>query len=270
MALLPWQTASTLWAYAMVAALAVSLRWLGLSWKVSGALTPFLLFWPPASLSLGQLTIPWLFFTAAAYRMRRHPWGSGAAIGLAFSIKYFPGLLLVPFVFQRRWKVIAAFLAASAALVGAVCLLSPAAFARYLAVNPANTAYNINRFDNGAVFTTMLHTVGIPGLVFLGLFFGWIVYANRRTLGQDPTVHGDPWLLWTYFSVALLPISWNYALLPLLPLVIWSVRRRRLLPSLLCVVGVILSSCLPYGGIAPVWQGLSILCFGLALVPGGE
>ena len=59
-------------------------------------------------------------------------------------------------------------------------------------------------------------------------------------------------------------------MLPLLPLVLWTFWRKRLAASLLCVAAVLLASCLPYGGIAPVWQFLSIVCFGLALIPGRE
>jgi hypothetical protein len=265
-ALFSWKIASTLWAYLMVVGLAASFRFFGLTWKLSIGLTPFLLFWPPASLSLGQLTIPWLLFVALAYRLRKNDWGSGIAIELAFSIKYFPGLLLLPYALHRRYKALIAFVVTFCILVAAVYSLNPQGITRYLAVNSTNTTYNILRFDNDAIFTTLYHTVGIPGFVFLAFFFLAILFINRLALFQDPADGDDVWLVLSYFSVALLPISWNGSLLPLLPLIIWAIKRKNFAATLLCMIGIIMASFLPYGGIAPIYQFMSIIFFGSSLM----
>jgi uncharacterized membrane protein len=246
-----------------------SFRFYGLPWKQAIGLTSILLFWPPASASLGQLTIPWLFLIALAYRLRKNALWSGCTIGLAFSIKYFPGLLLAPYALHRRYKALIAFGVTVGILVATVYTLNPQAISRYLAINQTNTTYNILRFDNGAVFTTLSHTAGIPGFTALALFFLIILVVNRHKLLQDPAEGDDIWLILAYFSVALLPISWNYSLIPLLPLIIWAVKRRHLAAMVCCLIGVIMSSILPYGGIAPIWQFCSILFFGLSLVTMG-
>jgi Glycosyltransferase family 87 len=265
-ALFPWKIASTLWAYLMVAGLLFSFRCYGLSWKTSIGLTPILLFWPPASLSIGQLTIPWLFFIALGYRLRKNAWGSGTAIGLGFSVKYFPGLLILPYVLHRSYKAIIGFVVSFCILSAVVYSLNPQAIPRYLAVNKTNTTYNILRFDNGAIFTTLYHTIGIPGFVFLALFFLSILFINRDKLLQKPADGDDIWLILSYFSVALLPISWDYSLLPLLPLIIWAIKRKNFAATLLCMIGIIMASFLPYGGIAPIYQFMSIIFFGSSLM----
>jgi uncharacterized membrane protein len=212
------------------------------------------------------LTIPWLFFIALAYRLRKNAWWSGTAIGLGFSVKYFPGLLILPYVLHRSYKAIIGFVVSFCILSAVVYSLNPQAIPRYLAVNKTNTTYNILRFDNGAIFTTLYHTIGIPGFVFLALFFLSILFINRDKLLQKPAEGDDIWLILSYFSVALLPISWDYSLLPLLPLIIWAVKRKNFAATLLCMIGIIMASFLPYGGIAPIWQFMSILFFGSSLM----
>ena len=87
-----------------------------------------------------------------------------------------------------------------------VVVISPAAIPRYIEVNLINSPNMIARTDNTAFLPSLMRFTGWPGLVFGVLFLAVVAWVGRKN-----------WHTWEFLSIALLPISWIYSLLPLLP-----------------------------------------------------
>jgi hypothetical protein len=266
-AFFPWKIASGLWAYLMVIGIFASYRLYGFSWKYAVGLTPITLLWPPAALSLGQITVPILFLLALGYRLRKRPFFCGMAIGLSFVIKFFPGLLILPFLSHKNYRAVLGFLT-SVGLTGLMVLgLNPEAFSRYLEVNKTNSIDIVLQSPfNGSIFSTLLRDIRIPGLLLAVLFFVLLAFHNRSKILGDPEHDDGTWLFLNYLSVALLPISWNYSLLPLLPLIIWLFKQGKPILVIICISGLILSSIAPYGGESAAGVALSVVVFGISQI----
>ena len=104
-AFLPWKIASALWAWLMLILFAISMRAFGFEWPTAILVAVGGIYWLPAALIFGQLTSVWLLGIMLAYHYRhRHPFLAGICIGLASFTKFFPALLLIPFIMRRKWK----------------------------------------------------------------------------------------------------------------------------------------------------------------------
>lgn len=230
-AFLPWKTASSLWAFASLAGIAASFLLLGWPWRRALGLALLIPLWPPAALSMGQLTVIWLLGFALAYRLTspNNPAGgfaSGAVIGIASLTKFFPALLLAPHIVARRYRALVGFGLVWLAALAAVWLMHPGALARYLEINVGNSMTQIERLDNASVVALAFRSFGLGGVALVigcacAILLA-VLWGMRRRGGLD---HAKLWMLSLYFSVALLPIMWMYSLLPLIP-VIWYFLNR--------------------------------------------
>lgn len=103
----PAELVTVLWLALSVAMLVRVALWLRFSWH--GALA--LAIWPPVfwHLWLAQYEILILFLAMLAWRSAAagKDWRAGLLLGFAGGLKFYPALFLVPFLFRRRWKVVA-------------------------------------------------------------------------------------------------------------------------------------------------------------------
>lgn len=243
-AFLPWPVASAVWGWLMVAALAASLRLNGLRWRWVIALTAACLFWPPFAFSLGQLTPLWMLGLALAYRNREKPATAGAWIAFASLTKFFPALLLVPFLLRRKWSAVAGFAAVWLLALALVFALHPGAIPRYIEVNTGNSPDMIARTDNAAMLPFLLRWFGMPGVLIGACLLAVVAWRGR-----------EDWHTWEFLAVALLPIAWVYSLLPLLPGMVARIRggwKQGLLPAFTVALLLIFPSFGPFSPFAIV------------------
>lgn len=252
---LPQRWATAIWAWSMLALLVLTFRCYGASWKMALGLTPIALLWTPLQISLGQITILWLFGVAAAYRWQAtRPVLSGASIALASLTKFLPGLMLAAFLVKKQWKAVAGFAGLWLIALGVLLVLFPGAIGRYLEVNQTTSLETANRLDNAALVFGSYRFGGWLGAGLAGLFLLAIVVANRDCwLRPQPATTPRLWRMLTYLSVALLPIAWVYSIVPLLPIVGYQVLQKKLIVKLagLC--------CLVLPCLAPPWGDLAVL-----------
>lgn len=271
-AFLPWGAAAAAWAWLMLALCALTFRSYGASWKTAIGLTPLALLWQPIALSLGQFTIIWLFAFALAFRIRAgKPFGSGVLIGTAALTKYFPGLMVVSFLLQKQWRALLGFAATWLLAMVTLLLLNPDVIAQYIAVNQSTSPAMIARTDNASLLVNSYRWGGWIGLGLVLALFVLVIWVHRDSF-RGTALDESPrhWLLLTYFSVALLPISWMYSLTPLLPLIIWLILRKKLVTmtiGLCCLV--IPCVILPYGDFTVFPLALVTLLVGVGLLADG-
>ena len=121
LSLLPFEVLSVSW-LGMCIALLVLIAWrLGLSWRVGLLLAA----WPPVfwHLYIGQYELLILGLALWAWRSAAigKEWRAGLLLGAAGLLKFYPALLLLPYLYRRRWRVVAGGAAAGA--VGLVASL---------------------------------------------------------------------------------------------------------------------------------------------------
>jgi hypothetical protein len=200
---------------------------------------------------------------ALAWRWHDRGFLVGVGLGAASLTKLLPAVGLVPFLLMRRWDaawgVAFVWLAALAALLA----LDPEVFSRYAAVLPEAAGQTLVRGDNGALMAAAIQTgiFGVLAAFGLVLLVAW--QAVRLAISdQDSTWRS--WALWVWLSVALLPIAWDYSLLPLLPWLLLVLCERQFVPGLLAVMSLI------FGAIdLPQLRhsvALSMVCAGLAFL----
>jgi len=277
-----WPVASALWAWLMLCLIVLSFRFYGLSWKLSLGLMPLTLLWPPASASLGQITIVWMFGLGLAYyfREKRLFW-SGASVGLASLTKYFPGLLMIIFLLKRRWAAILGFVLVWVLALSLISLLNPTTIPRYIEEQfiakriyypkpddapMTTTAATMRRTDNSAPLVVSYRYGGLPGLVLLILLFSTIIFVNRRYFYEWKTAPSTRlWMLLAYFSAACLPIFWIYSLMPLLPVIAFFLFERKIVTTLIALYSILIPSIYIQGGEQSVIPIASVTIFlGLA------
>lgn len=230
---LPWAQGSALWAWAMLALLALSLRLSGLSWLVAVSITPILLIWWPTAPTLGQLVVLWLVFALLAYHFRHRPLAAGAWIGVASLTKFLPAVLLLPFVVRREWKALFGFALVWAGALLTLWLLSPAVFDQYLDANRSASPAMLWVEDNVSLIAVILrsgHVVLLGGLAGLLLYLIWLYWPALRANSLPG------WWLTQTLAVVLLPISWHYSLIPLFPVWIGLFRQGRVVRWLVVVL----------------------------------
>ena len=261
---LPWDTATGWWMAAMIGILAltaVALGWRHAALRVAAVS----LLWPPAAWSLFQLTPIWLAGLALAWRLQSRPWLAGVAIGVASLSKLLPALALGPFLWRRQWGAVVGFASVWLAALGMLVLLgAPDALGRYLALMAEVGREQAARTDNAALLLAAMARWGGLGLILAGALVATVggqAFARLRVGGAlEFTDFGR----WVWLTVALLPLAWDYSLLPLLPWLVALVWRGRPLAAILAGVAIALPA-LPWDEDNSLLITLSIITAGLAM-----
>jgi hypothetical protein len=216
---LPWRHAAALWAVAMLGAL-VATGWALRLPRRAIVLLPLMLLWPPVTWSMLQMTPIWVLGLALAWRWRHSPYLAGVVLGVASLPKFFAAAGLLLFLRQRQWRALVGFAVVWTAALGLILVLNADTLRQYVLVNRLESPQQIARPDNGALLPSAWTTGGQLGLLFAVLLIACVVVLGLRLGAMTPSV----WAVWVWLGVALLPIAWNYSLLPLLP---WLVRVLR-------------------------------------------
>jgi hypothetical protein len=264
-AALAWEGAAALWTGAMLGALAGSCLALGLPWRRTVVLLPVLLLWPPAAASLGQLTALWLLGLVLAWRWREAPFRAGAAIALASLPKLVPALALLPFLWRRQWPALVGFGAVWLAALTVLGVVSPGVFVEYATLGWGVAAEQARRPDNGALFVVAWREGSwVAGTLAAAAVGGALWLAVQRSRRGGP-VAPHAWALWVWVGVALLPIAWNYSLLPLAPWLGRVVRHGSPAARLVAGAAVLVPMVVP-----PVtaWLAALSVATGIALAGG--
>jgi hypothetical protein len=263
---LPWPFASAIWSLLMIACWTLSLRLLGLSWNLAIGIGGLLLLWPPAMMSLGQLTAVWLLLLTLAYTWRANPARAGSMVALSAMTKYTPAVALISFVTSsKRGRILIAFSLTWLAALTIIVLLNPYAVARYWEVNQSNSLAIAQRLDNAAPFAVASRFLGWVGVVGWTLFLGSLVFVNWHSIRAN-TQKG--WMVTFYLAVALLPVLWIYSLLPLLPVAWHTLTGGNNVSKALTVGAVVLTFLGPaFGAESVPYVSAAAVLFGLALFP---
>jgi hypothetical protein len=268
-AFLPWPVASAVWAWQMLCLIALSYRFYGLSWKKSLGLTPLTLLWPPTSISLGQVTIVWMFGLALGYYFRKtQPFWSGVAIGIASATKYWAGLIMIVFLMKRKQAVVWGCAALWVLLLAIASALNSAAIPRYFEAAREASLRVIARTDNQSPLVVSYRYGGWVGVALIVLFFSLVIFVNRRFFYDWETFPSTrAWMLLSYFSVALLPTSYSYALMPLLPVIIFLLCERKLAATVPALCALLIPCIYVQGGDESALPMASVSIFiGLAFI----
>ena len=267
-AFLPWPWASAIWAWLMLGLIVFSLRCYDLSWKKALGLMPLTLLWPPTSFALGQLTVLWLFFLSLAYYLRKRQLWSGVSIGLASATKLWAGIVLLIFVVKRKWPAVFGFILIWIVMLTTVYVLNSAAIPRYLVVSREVSSGIIHRTDNQSPIVASYAHGGWIGAVLMVLLLSLVLFVNRRYFYQWTVFPSTrAWMLSSYFSVALLPTSYSYALVPLLPVIVFLFWQKKIASAILAAGGILAPCFYVEGGEESVLPLVSVTVFvGLAFI----
>lgn len=215
---LPWRLSSALWAWLMLGSVIWSFRLYGLGWRQALQLSAIGLLWPPLTASLGQLTPLWLLGIALAFHWRvKSPFASGFWIGFAALTKFLPGIFLLLFLVRKKWAALIGFTTAWGAALIFLVWLAPGSIRRYLEVSRAETMTTITRPDNTALVAATLVRCGPILAAGVLLFLLLLLVRNGNGWFVQTEISQVDWELFSFLAVALLPISWIYSLLPLMP-----------------------------------------------------
>ena len=267
-AFLSWNWASALWAWLMITLVILSFRCYGISWKAAIGLTPIALLWPPVATSLGQLTIIWLFALSAGYYFERtKQFWSGIFIGLGAITKFFPGVLIISFLLKRKWIALLGFVSTFILSIILLLLLEPSSIYRYFEASQSTSSIAmILRLDNASLLINSYRFGGWVGVTMVLFLFLSIIWTNRDYF-YAPLLYSSPrsWVLLSFFSVALLPISWVFSLAPLLPIVIILITRKKLSTLIIGVCCIVIPFIFPsYGTAIP--SAVVVLLVGVGLL----
>lgn len=255
---LPWPQSLLFWTWLMIAALVVSFRATGFTWKTSLLLMALALLWPPTTWGFYQTTIVWMLGATLAWQFRTSkPYLAGAFIALASFTKFLPAVLLIPFVIRRQGKPVAGFLLAWLCALTTIQLLDPQAILRFIQVNPANYSRHFLRGDNASPLSLILtHRLSAPEMALLMMLGALLAITATRIIQRAwhrmPITFAE-WAYFSYLGVALLPILWSFAILPLLPLLVQALVRRNVGTLLASAALILAMPFSPFGGEIRYW-----------------
>ena len=222
--LLTWPVFSMLWAWLMTLLLYISLPEELKRAPQTALLLAVLLFWPPISFSLGQLTIVWLSCVVMAYRYReKNPTLAGVFIGVATFTKFFPIIMLAPFILRKKWSALVGAAFVWLLAISILYLLDPQIWSSYIQANSSNFVHQMMREDCSSFPVFLYKQFGIPGaLITSALFIGFVGHFLFFYMRQGVTrVIGEyEWAGYVFLSIILLPIAWVYSVVPLLPVLL--------------------------------------------------
>jgi len=258
---LPYPLTLSIWMIVMLTSIPISILLFGFSVRWAAISVLLALLWPPAFTSLGQLTPIWLFGTALGFHFRNNKiFLSGVGIALASLTKYFPALLILISIKEKKWKALLGFLFIWLMSILILITLNYKVIFQYIDANLVASPNMVERLDNGSLFASMSQTIGPFLGIFLSLLFIFLV-----SLSVDHS-NKNLWLLGCWVAVALLPISWCYSLLPLLPIILFTIKRKKPLPILLGLLSLLLSIPYQFGEVAARIDAIVIVIVGICLL----
>ena len=243
---LPPRRVERLWAGVVLIALILSWRLSGLRWSAAFALSSWGLLWPPLAWSINQLTPIWLLGQTLTWRYQSLPWLVGITLGIASLTKYLPAVLLVPFVLRREWRALVGFATVWVLAIGLLLWLSPDVFAEYARVAIPTSMAQTLRTDNGGLLPFAEHRIGPLASILATVMILAALTRAVRTSVTGTQISRHSWGLWVWLSVALLPISWQYSLLPLATEFWEIIRAGQVVPRLLAVAAMLATVVLPW------------------------
>ncbi|MCX6564620.1 MAG: glycosyltransferase family 87 protein [Candidatus Aminicenantes bacterium] len=182
------------------------------------------------TIDYGQINI--LVFTATllfmAFQKKGKPFAAGFFLSLAVFIKIYPILFVLPFIFFKRWKSLAAFIVNSAAMLALSIVVSGAALWLDFAKSTLSLFFKKpdSPFTQG--FQSSFNNVSLKGFLTQGfarlhlpespvvplfllaavLLVLWIfVSPRKREVAADPALEGSLLLILT---LVLAPITWSH------------------------------------------------------------
>jgi len=216
-----------------VASLLLAGRLMGLSRVYLRLLISASLLWPATLQSVHQGSVSFLIASLTilgwVYIRRTHTKTAAAVLGVATALKFFPGILIFPFILRRDWQGCLMFVASFGSLVLSSLLLFGLQdweiFVKTIAPHVSHefsTHYaNISLWAYILPwFTTQPHLPPLFENPFVGTMVVFLVAAVLLSL----TIHGqmtanrrkEPekynYWLWALCSVLLTPVSWQYSL----------------------------------------------------------
>jgi Glycosyltransferase family 87 len=264
---LPWKAAAAVWAALMLAAIGATWWALGARWEVAAALATATLLWPPAAWSLGQLTPVWLLSIALAWRWRERAARAGAAVAVAALTKLLPTLCLAPFIFVRRFRAVGGFAAVTMYVLLLLVALRASAVDRYVSVARRVGRDQAARGENSALLWAFGHNYGVAGAILAALLVAAVLVTSVLRLDALDSIDAWSWLAWSWAAVALLPIAWIYSLLPLLPGLLYSLRRGGLVSRAFAAVAISVPFLVdPFGLPGGIRLAFATACAGLSLL----
>lgn len=229
--LLHYGPALAAWALAMVACFAATMRLLGvpLRWALGIAVALAITF--PGAYGIGN-PVPIIGLgIAVAYRYRDEPVVAGLGVALAAMPKSSGLLLAIPFLLAGRLRTVGYVVLFSAAAAVVPVALQPNIWSRYLTAGIKSVDANAyQRGDNASLLHLARSLWGLPYAVTVLLL---AAVAIGMAIRQQDLFWPTAWA-----CVAMLPISWMYSLLSLLPLIVFAVRqtpRRTVAPAALAI-----------------------------------
>ena len=242
-AFLPWPISSMAWAWLMLIALCISLRFAcEYTWDWAFLVTAMVLFWPPIATSFDQITIVWLFGLAMAYHYRNErPLLSGVFIGIASFTKLLPAVLLLPFLLRRNVNAAKGFGLSWLTALVILLLLSPKALMRYLISNRLNATEIILRWDNGSFLFFLFRRIGLAGLFITVIVILMLLVLAYRKYCQESAreLSTQEWNISAFLTVLFLPITWIFSITPLLPNILLLLQDKRWIVRVLAICALI-------------------------------
>ena len=239
-------------------------------WQFAWVLFLGLTFQPVFSnLMHGQVTgLIFFFFCMGYWLLRRgYPFGAGLAFGAIVPLKFYPALLIIYFLFRRRWQVVFGAAAAGIILVlislATVGLDANIAYARLIAAelgkggiaafnNESLTGFLLHAFTSGDVNTWQ--EMAMPqwlSRIRLGIIlstlaaFVWVMRKGKTNGEDDSTLENLDLSLVLLFMLLASPICWyHYYMWLIFPLVVAfeHLLKRPWLP-----VGYLIALAVAYG-----------------------
>ncbi len=246
-----WPLFSGLWAWAMTSLLFFSIYLLLKPTKDQALLIPnwrvfamaiLLLFWPPISFSLGQLTMIWLVCVILAFHYRANPFFAGILIAIASFTKLMPIVMLIPFLLRKQYLVMFGFLLAWVIALILLFLIDPNIWRSYLRANRMNFLDQILRPDSASFFIFPMKQLGMPGIIFtliLLLAVGFLLLNLYQGSNRQKSIDLFEWNGWVLISILCLPITWIYSLAPLLPLLFLFFQSKKIGINVLAAIAVL-------------------------------
>lgn len=207
-------------------------RWARLCAIAAGVVVTLSTPWMPYHLNLAQLSEIIAFFVVAGWFFVRRGDDvlGGVALGLACTLKFYPGLMVLALLLSRRWRVVIAasltWLAVNAVMLSRYGL---AAWPEFFRGNRILTEYWIGNLRNGSIFGIVLRAFvpgckgasrSIPAATELAIaiavvslaFLWWLTrkrWQSRRTMDLPYALFSvagyffNPWI-WEHYNVLLI------------------------------------------------------------------